>query len=291
MNIHHLELFYYVAKHGGISEAVRNIPYGIQQPAVSGQILQLEDSLGRTLFHRRPFTLTPPGHELFRFIRPFFDDLGKVADRIRGDSAGPVRIAATSVILRDHLPQMLVHLRTRFPRLKITLREGIQPQMEQWLERQEVDLAVTLIEGRASAGIKTMSLIELPLALLVPKTLRIKSAAEIWRQDRISETLISLPANEGITKRFQSGLVRRGITWPVGIEVDSLDLIETYVSNGFGIGLSVAVPKARISTRVHVLKLDDFAPVVVGVFWRGRLTPLTEAFLDEFKRRAQQLLT
>jgi DNA-binding transcriptional LysR family regulator len=50
MNIHHLELFYYVARHKGISEAVRNIPYGIQQPAISGQILQLEDFLGTTLF-------------------------------------------------------------------------------------------------------------------------------------------------------------------------------------------------------------------------------------------------
>ncbi|HEY2952632.1 MAG TPA: hypothetical protein VGK40_08620 [Verrucomicrobiae bacterium] len=27
MNIHHLELFYYVARHGGISEAVRTMPY------------------------------------------------------------------------------------------------------------------------------------------------------------------------------------------------------------------------------------------------------------------------
>jgi len=58
MNVHHLELFYYVAKHGGISEAVRNIPYGIQQPAVSGQIIQLEEYLGVTLFQRRPFVLT-----------------------------------------------------------------------------------------------------------------------------------------------------------------------------------------------------------------------------------------
>ena len=41
MNIHHLELFYYFAKHGGISEAVRNMPYGIQQPAISGQVIQL----------------------------------------------------------------------------------------------------------------------------------------------------------------------------------------------------------------------------------------------------------
>ena len=48
MNVHHLELFYYVAKHEGITAAVRKMPYGIQQPAVSGQILQLERDLGVT---------------------------------------------------------------------------------------------------------------------------------------------------------------------------------------------------------------------------------------------------
>ena len=48
MNIHHLELFYYVARHGGIVPAVRNMPYGIQQPAVSGQIdfAHLQKSFG-----------------------------------------------------------------------------------------------------------------------------------------------------------------------------------------------------------------------------------------------------
>ncbi len=43
MNVHHLELFYHVARYGGIMPAVRNIPYGIQQPAVSSQIAQLEE--------------------------------------------------------------------------------------------------------------------------------------------------------------------------------------------------------------------------------------------------------
>ena len=38
-NLHHLELFYHVARAGGITAAVRSMPYGIQQPAVSGQIL------------------------------------------------------------------------------------------------------------------------------------------------------------------------------------------------------------------------------------------------------------
>ena len=75
MNIHHLELFYYVAKHGGIMPAVRNIPYGIQQPAVSAQVAQLEEFLGVTLFQRRPFALTPAGEKLYGFIQPFFRTL------------------------------------------------------------------------------------------------------------------------------------------------------------------------------------------------------------------------
>ena len=83
LNIHHLELFYYVAKHGGISEAVRNIPYGIQQPAMSGQIIQLEEFLGVALFQRRPFALTPAGEELYAFIKPFFDNLQSAAEKIR----------------------------------------------------------------------------------------------------------------------------------------------------------------------------------------------------------------
>src|SRR6184192_463698 len=71
-NIHHLELFYYVAKHGGIAAAVRNMRYGIQQPAVSGQIARLEEALGAKLFNRRPFSLLAAGVELFEFVKPFF---------------------------------------------------------------------------------------------------------------------------------------------------------------------------------------------------------------------------
>ena len=82
MNIHHLELFYFVAKYEGITAAVRKMPYGIQQPAVSGQILQLERELGVKLFNRRPFALTPAGDELYDFVYPFFSQLGDVEDRL-----------------------------------------------------------------------------------------------------------------------------------------------------------------------------------------------------------------
>src|SRR5258706_8393695 len=167
MNIHHLELFYYVARHGGISEAVRNIPYGIQQPAVSGQIAQLEEFLGVTLFQRRPFALTAPGEKLFRFIEPFFSKVDTVADEIQGGKTHQIRIGASEGILRDYLPELLRAVRKKFPNLKIALREGYQPALEGWLQEDELDLALTLIEKKPPAGLHSQALLELPLILLV----------------------------------------------------------------------------------------------------------------------------
>ena len=150
MNIHHLELFYYVARFGGISQAVKNIPYGIQQPAVSSQIIQLEEFLGVTLFQRRPFLLTAQGTELYSVIKPFFSNLPALTEKLCGGASQQLRVGASETVLRDHLPAILQPLRKKFPQLKLTLREGYQPQLESWLQEQELDVAVTLLEiGRA----------------------------------------------------------------------------------------------------------------------------------------------
>src|SRR5437763_17120926 len=120
MNIHHLELFYFVAKHGGIAAAVRNIPYGIQQPAVSGQIAKLEESLGTKLFQRRPFALSPAGLELFELIKPFFDNVEAVAEKLRQNKSRQVRLAAPSIVLHDDIPELLQKRRTEFPESRLS---------------------------------------------------------------------------------------------------------------------------------------------------------------------------
>src|SRR3954468_3591301 len=102
MNVHHLELFYYVARHGGISSAVRHMPYGIQQPAVSAQILRLEKDLGVKLFERQPFRLTNAGQELMEFVEPFFSNLETVAQRLRGGTLPQLKVGASEVVLRTH---------------------------------------------------------------------------------------------------------------------------------------------------------------------------------------------
>jgi len=289
VNIHHLELFYYVARHGGITEAVRNIPYGIQQPAVSGQVAQLEEYLGVTLFQRRPFALTPPGEKLFRFIQPFFSNLDAVASELQGGKTRQIRIGASTIVLRDHLPELFQNVRKKFPNLKIALREGYQIELENLLQREELDLAVTLIEKKSAPGIHSAPLLELPLALLVEKSSKVTSAEQLWKRDKIEEALICLPSAEAVCKSFQAGLSRLGVDWFPGMEVSSVDLIETYVAAGFGIGLSLMVPKAKIHPNLRAIPLPGFEPVVMGALWKGKTSALLQAFLDELHVRAKQL--
>ena len=288
MNIHHLELFYYVARHGGITEAVRNIPYGIQQPAVSGQVAQLEEYLGVTLFQRRPFALTPAGEKVYHFIQPFFTNLDSLASELQGGKARQIRIGASTIVLREHLPEVFKNIRKRFPNLKISLREGYPAEFENLLLKEELDLAVTAIEKKPPSGLHSVSLVELPLVLLVEKASRVTAADQLWARDKIEDPLICLPAVEAICKNFQQGLARLGVDWFPGMEVSSIDLIETYVAGGFGIGVSVQVPKAPPSPHVRVVPLPDFAPVILGVMWRGKTSALLQAFLDEFQLRAKR---
>jgi DNA-binding transcriptional LysR family regulator len=290
MNVHHLELFYYVARYGGIMEAVRNIPYGIQQPAVSAQVAQLEEFLGVTLFQRRPFVLTPQGEKLYQFIHPFFSGLDKMTEELQGGEARQMRIGASTLILRDHLPELVLAMKRKFPSLKVSLREGYPAQLESLLLKDEVDVVVTLIEKKQTTGLNTLVLLELPLVLLVEKNSKITSLEQLWKRDKIEETLICLPAGEAITKNFLQQLAKLEVEWFPGIEASSVGLVETYVARGLGIGVSVAVPKMSLPPNLRALPLPDFPPAMIGALWRGKATPLLQAFLAEAQVRAKALL-
>ncbi len=289
MNVHHLELFYYVAKHGGISEAVRNMPYGIQQPAVSGQVIQLEESLGVTLFQRRPFALTGPGQELYEFIKPFFGNLTPMADKLRGGVAQHLRIAASETVLRGFLPGMLAELKRSFPKLKVSLREAYHPQVVTLLQGQEIDLSVGLLGGKPPSGIQALPMFDLPLALLVPQASKIKRAEELWQRDRIAESLITVPSNEPIRRAFQEGLLKRKVDWISGIEVSSVEMVQIYVAHDYGIGVTVHLPDLKLHPEVRVLPLSDFPHVTFGVMWQGRKTPVMQGIIGLLEQAARQV--
>lgn len=281
MNVHHLELFYYVAKHGGISAAVRRIPYGIQQPAVSGQMGKLEEEVGAKLFERSPFRLTKAGERLYAHVQPFFENLGAVAADIRNAATPELRIGGSELVLREHIPAVMKRLKARFPGLRFSLRTGFSSQLETWLRDGELDVVFSVVDVKPPARLRQTRLTAMPLVLLVPRKSPVRSAEELWASKRVAETLICLPSTTTVARAFQRELKRRGVVWPQGIEATSVDLIGRYVANGDGIGVSVAKARVANPRELRVLPLEDFAPVGMGVLWRGEASELLRAVIEE----------
>ena len=288
MNVHHLELFYYVVKHGGISAAVRAIPYGIQQPAVSGQMGKLEEDAGAKLFERSPFRLTAAGERLFAHVQPFFDNLDGVAAKLRESAEPELRLGGAELALRDHIPTVMQRLKKRFPRLRFSLRSGFQSQLEDWLREGQIDVAVTAVDARPPARLRRQRLFDVPLVLLTHRNSGVKSCEQLWARKRIPEPLIALPASSVVTRNFQSGLKKRGVAWPQSIEATSIELVADYVANGDGFGVSIALMPIVRRRDVRVLPLMGFAPMTVGAVWRGEPSPLVRALIEVVQGYARE---
>ncbi|MES2659704.1 MAG: LysR family transcriptional regulator [Verrucomicrobiota bacterium] len=284
MNIHHLELFYHVSKCRGVSAAARQMPYGIQQPAISAQILQLEDSLGKTLFHRRPFALTAEGETLFAFIEPFFAKLPAMAERLRGGANHSLRISCPEIVQRDYLPTLIAAVRARVPDFHFSLESGRIEEIENHLRIGKIDLGLATSAGSKDNDIRAHELLKMPLVLLVSENGGPATAAEILDLDRIDLPLLTLPRGEPAVVAFQQELQRRKIEWFPMLELASLDLVARFVVAGYGAGLVLDIPGATRPPGVRALPLPGFPEVSFHALTLGNRPPMVELFIAEAER-------
>ena len=145
-----------------------------------------------------------------------------------------------------------------------------------------------LIDKKSRAGIQVRALLELPLVLLVHRKSGLRRAEELWKRDKIEETLVSFPRTDPLHAYFQRGLEGLGVEWFCGIEVTSGRLIEHYVASGYGIGLAVAVPGFKPLPQLRALPLAQFPPVVVGVAWSGKLSNIARQLIAELDTEANR---
>lgn len=292
MNVHYLELFYYVAKHQGITQAVRKMPYGIQQPAVSAQLLKLEEELNVKLFQRRPFVLTDAGNLLYQFIDPFFSRLPRVASQLRGEEEQHLRLGASQTVLAHYLPVLLRQLREDHPHIRLTLRQVTPSEAEKLLLEEEIDIAVSLLHGRPASGLRCIELINTPLILLAHRNGKEDSFNALVKhaqKGRLPFPLVSLPAEERITQVFQKALSCHRLQWEPEIVVNQLELVQSYVAEGFGFGVYAEVPGLRLRSAIRRIPLPDFPEITIGCLHRAYVNPVGQRFMDSAQDLASNL--
>ncbi len=285
MNIHHLELFYYVAKYEGISAAVKKMPYQIQQPAVSSQVLQLEKDLGVSLFHRRPFELTREGEKLYDFAYPFFSKLDEVEASLRGGDSVTLVLGASATVARMHMPEVLLRLQEEVPGLKLQVKDVPLQEVPVQLKRGEIDVFVGPVHPYEASSSEIAPLMKLSLCFLVPENHPAQRDSQIWdllkkESGKLgSNALITLKQSEVIRDLFEEGLLTQGLQWQPDFETSSLEVVEEYVLRGFGVGVSVIVPGMTLPEGLRSLPLSRFPKLIIAGVYQGEMKPLVKRFL------------
>ncbi|WP_448578080.1 LysR family transcriptional regulator [Thermaurantiacus sp.] len=137
-----LRLFHTVAVAGSFTEGARRLK--LSQPALSRQIIALEEQLDAKLFHRhaRGLALTHEGEQLFRTTSEINDSIARTRngiDSTRNRPTGEVRLTTTVSFGSSWLPRQLADFLDLYPDIRIHL---LLSDSEIDLARREADCAI-----------------------------------------------------------------------------------------------------------------------------------------------------
>lgn len=145
MDVHLLRTFLAVAEAGSLTRAAEQVH--LSQPAVSAQVKALEGQLGLALFRRsgRGMELTAEGERLVREAREIVvrvEGMSRLADRLRGDVTGVLRLGAIHCGYDLLVPRMVALMTQRFSEIEIRLEAATSGENLRAVLEDRLDVAV-----------------------------------------------------------------------------------------------------------------------------------------------------
>lgn len=240
MEIRSLKVLVAVADHGSFAAAGNAV--GLSQSAVSLQMKNLEQQLGCRLFDRkrRPPLLNAEGRALVERAREVVQKWEQLADAFKAEPvAGSLSLGALPTIITGVLPRALSRLRLENPRLKIRLTTGLSHELEQLIQKEQLDAAVVTQPREVATGLCWYPFAIEPLIVIAP-------ADAQGKDDRA--LLEGLPFIRFRRYAWAGQLIdgeinRRGIAVNPQMEIDSLEGIALLVGQGLGVSV---VPQRKV---------------------------------------------
>src|SRR5438552_5961412 len=143
MDARALRYFQAVVEFGSYSRASEYLR--ISQPAISRQVGQLENELGKALFVRSGLGATPTdaGRLLFERSQPILRQLEEAVAEIKsaaGSSTGSIVIAVPPGVGHFLLPSLLERYRKSFPNTSLKIISGFSGYIHEALVRGRADV-------------------------------------------------------------------------------------------------------------------------------------------------------
>jgi LysR family hydrogen peroxide-inducible transcriptional activator len=257
-----------LARHGHFGRAAEAC--SVTQPALSMQIRDLERTLGVAVVERRPgeAMLTDVGREIARRgeeVLTASRDLVDFARHRSGLLRGRLTLGVIPSLAPYLLPRMLPVLQTRFPELRLELRETQTRQLVEDIKNGVLDAAMLALPV-VEADIDSIALFEDLFLLAVPAGDPRAATGRVAVDDIDQGRLILL--EDGHCLRDQALALcatargRNTAAAGTGFGASSLATVMQMVASGYGVTLipQIAADVERRDIRVKFLRLKDPEP-------------------------------
>jgi DNA-binding transcriptional LysR family regulator len=239
MDFYQLTYFKKVAETGSISRAAEELL--LTQPAVSKQIIGLENELGERLFDRigKKVFLTHAGEKLYihaeNILRSVADAKTAVRD-LSEECSGELIIGASDHISIHRLPSVLKSYITAFPKVDLKLRCHRSEAIHEMVARNQVDLGViTLPKPEPNMIMKAVW--KDNMSLIFVKNHPLATMSRIKLKDTLTYGMILTETGTETRSNFDAAFAKKGLRPNVSMEVAYIETIKALVRAGLGISI------------------------------------------------------
>ena len=285
MEFRELRTFCTVAKLRSISAAARVLDLG--QPAASKHLRKLEEEVGQELLVRgkRPTQLTAAGTLLLEMAGPLVEGM-MALESFSFDLQWPaqVTVASTSILIAQALPGPVRQFRKAHPDSLLRLWPRSEREILDMVAAGEADLGV-IPTADVPVGFEFAPLFTIARVLVAPKEHPIMDQPEPTYSALARWPLVMLGVRSRTRRLLDDAFQRRGISYQLAVETDSVEAIKQYVAGGEGIAIlpDIAIVPGD-AAELDMLPLPNFLPedLVGMVTSRGRpLSSAAQAFVTE----------
>lgn len=230
MDLTRLRYFVAVVESGSFSRAAAALH--MSQPALSRQVLLLEDEVGQRLLVRngRGASANEAGLALLAHARGIFE----LADNARADMRerqssprGKVTVGLPPRVAQVLTADLVQRFREQYPEATVTIVESLSIRLREWLVAGTLDMAI-LFDPPPSPQLAEETLGREPLLLFGPQPLprRVKLA-------ELSALPLVMPSGPNALRQLLEAHTRpRGLTLDIVAEVDSVLTVLSLVARG-----------------------------------------------------------
>lgn len=251
-----------VAEHRNISRAA--VALHLSQPAVSGQLRQLQDEFGEPLYQRdgRGVRLTPAGEQLANYatrLRETWRQAHAYRDALRGLEQGTLRIGASTTPASYLLPYLIADFHRQYPDVSVHTADGNTTEIVGALG--SVDIA--MIEGPVGADLPPDTAVhawrEDEIVAIVPRSHPLAPAGDGGRAELAdfgAHPLVLRETGSGVRQIVERAFARAGVPMRVVLEIAGVEGVKEAVRAGMGIGFVSAMSMRHENGALCMLSLS-----------------------------------